>query len=59
MLSFPENPELWLELADARLAFLKEERARLNKECEEMYADIVQVRTEMARRAILGGLDEE
>lgn len=54
MIDFPENMEAWLEQAQERLTEVQAERARLDHEHSELVADMVQVRTELARRAFQG-----
>lgn len=55
MEQMPDNPVEWLQQAEQDLSAIQAERARVNKAHEELLADILQVRTEVARLAMKGG----
>ena len=55
MEQIPEDPQAWLEQAHQDLSAIQAERAKVNKAHEELLADILQVRTEVARLAMKGG----
>lgn len=55
MEQIPEDPQAWLEQAHQDLSAIQAERAKVNKAHEELLADILQVRAEVARLAMKGG----
>lgn len=55
MEQMPDNPVEWLQQAEQDLSAIQRERADVDRRHDNLIADILQVRYELARLAMQGG----